>query len=140
MAAEGSRSEDARVPEERVSEEEAADAAEGKVGSEAPGTARPSLRERLSALMAEYGPVAFGVYFGLFALTLAGFALAIHFGISTPFASGATAAGPSEAAAGAGTLFLAWGATKLTQPLRIAATLALTPLAARLTRGRRGAA
>ena len=61
------------------------------------------------------------VYFTIFFAVLFGFWVALHFGWR-----------PSSAAGTAGTLAAAYVATKLTQPLRIAATLALTPLAARL--------
>ncbi|MSP59795.1 MAG: hypothetical protein EXR72_05530 [Myxococcales bacterium] len=91
-----------------------------------PRPARPSLKARLDGLIRAYGPVAFAVYFGLFAVTFAGFAAAIKFGVSVQSAS-----------SGAGTLLAAWVATKLTQPLRILATLALTPLAVRLFGRRR---
>ena len=86
-------------------------------------TTRPSLKQRLEALLREYGSVAVGTYLALFGLTLAGFALAIGVGVEVEAASD-----------GAGTLFAAWVATKLTQPVRILATLALTPLIARLRR------
>jgi hypothetical protein len=76
-------------------------------------------RERLKTLLAEYGRVALYTYFGLFALVLAGFAVAIAAGVQVESAQG-----------GAGVLGMAWLATKVTQPLRIAATLALTPLVA----------
>ena len=76
-------------------------------------------REKLKLLLAEYGRVALWVYFAIFALTLAGFAVAIHFGVKIESAQG-----------GAGLLLSSWVATKLTQPLRIAGTLALTPIVA----------
>jgi len=60
-------------------------------------------------------------YFSLFALVFAGFGLAIALGMQVESAQG-----------GAGVLGAAYVATKLTQPLRIAATMALTPLVARL--------
>ena len=82
-------------------------------------------RERLKALMAEYGPVALWTYFALFVLVLAGFALALSLGFQIESAKG-----------GVGLLGASYLATKLTQPLRIAATLALTPLVARLRRRR----
>jgi len=78
-------------------------------------------RERLKALLEEYGKVAIGTYFTLFALVLAGFAIAISAGIRVETAPGS-----------AGVFGAAYVATKLTQPLRIAATLVLTPLVARL--------
>ena len=74
----------------------------------------------MKALLAEYGPVAFWTYLSLFVLVLAGFAVAIAAGVQVESAQG-----------GAGVLGMAYVATKVTQPLRIAATLALTPLVAR---------
>ena len=79
------------------------------------------MRKRLESLLAEYGTVAIVIYLVIFALTLAGFFLAIRMGWRTSSAGGQ-----------AGTLAAAWIATKLTQPLRIAATLVLTPLVAKL--------
>jgi len=83
-------------------------------------------RARLKNLLAEYGKLALYVYFAIFALVLSGFALAIQMGISV------------ESAAGKAGI---WGAavlaTKGTQPLHILATIALTPLVARLLRRRR---
>jgi membrane protein implicated in regulation of membrane protease activity len=80
-------------------------------------------RERFKALLAEYSGVALGTYLGIFFLVLAGFALAISAGVEV-----------EGAASGAGLLAAAWVATKLTQPLRIAATVVLTPFVARLLR------
>ena len=77
--------------------------------------------ERFKALLAEYGRVALATYFALFALVFAGFGLAIALGMQVASAQG-----------GAGVLGAAYVATKLTQPLRIAATMALTPLVARV--------
>ena len=45
-------------------------------------------RERLKALMAEYGPVALWTYFALFVLVLAGFALALSLGFQIESAKG----------------------------------------------------
>ncbi len=84
---------------------------------------RPSLSERMKGILNEYGGLALTIYLILFALVLAGFAVAISLGFQTDSAAGS-----------AGTLAAAWLATKLTQPLRILATLALTPLAAKLLR------
>ncbi len=58
-------------------------------------------------------------YFTIFLATLASFALAIAYGLPVKGAEG-----------GAGLLMASWIATKLTQPLRIAGTLAVTPLVA----------
>ena len=72
-------------------------------------------------LLEEYGQVAIYTYLGLWLLTWAGFALAISFGLSVESAEGSF-----------GVIGASWVATKLTQPLRIAATLALTPILAAL--------
>jgi len=77
--------------------------------------------ERIKALLAEYGRVALATYFGIFALVFAGFGLAIALGMNVASVEGQ-----------AGVLGAAYVATKLTQPLRIAATMALTPLVARV--------
>ena len=73
----------------------------------------------MKGIFAEYGTLALVLYLIIFAVTLAGFAVAISLGVATDSAAGS-----------AGTLAAAWLATKLTQPLRILATLALTPLVA----------
>lgn len=73
--------------------------------------------EKLKALMAEYGRLAMITYFAIFAIVLASFYLAIVSGFH-----------PSSNTESLGTLGAAWLATKLTQPLRIGATLLLTPI------------
>jgi hypothetical protein len=83
-------------------------------------------RAKFKALLEAYGRVAVVVYFGIFLATLAGFAIAISFGIELESAKG-----------GAGLLMASWLATKLTQPLRIAGTLALTPLVAKMLNKKR---
>ena len=91
--------------------------------------APPSMnRERLKSLLAEYGKLALYVYLAIFVVVLAGFALAIQSGIKIESAAGT-----------AGLLGAAWVGTKVTQPLRILATLLLTPLVARLLRRRKPA-
>jgi hypothetical protein len=87
----------------------------------APST-RPPLKRRLQTLMVEYGQLALVVYLAIFAVVLVGFVLAIQLGVEVQGAS-----------ATAGTWAAAYIATKLTQPLRIMATLALTPLVMRLS-------
>jgi len=79
------------------------------------------MRQRFAVLMSEYGKIAIGTYLVLFVLVLAGFGVAIAVGLDVGSPAGS-----------AGTLGAAYVATKLTQPLRIGATLALTPLVARL--------
>jgi hypothetical protein len=83
-------------------------------------------KERLKNLLAEYGRLALYVYLAIFAIVLAGFALAIQTGISVESTAGK-----------AGIWGAAWVATKVTQPLRILATLALTPLVAQLLKRRK---
>jgi len=80
-------------------------------------------REKLKVLLEEYGRVAIGTYLVIWLSVLAGFAIAIASGFRTESTEG-----------GAGVLIGAWVATKLTQPLRIAATLGLTPIVATLIR------
>ena len=79
----------------------------------------PKPKGRLQKLFAEYGAIGIGTYFAIFALTWAGFAGAIAFGFQIEGAAG-----------GAGTAGASYLATKLTQPLRIAATFVLTPAVA----------
>jgi len=81
------------------------------------------LSERLKTLMAEYGSVALWVYFAIFALVLGGFALAMSLGFHV-----------KGGALTAGTWGAAYVATKLTQPLRILATLVLTPIVMKVLR------
>jgi hypothetical protein len=93
-----------------------------------PTPPRPSLRDRFNALLAEWGPLLAIVYFSIFGLVLVGFALAIKAGFGVESTAGTV-----------GTWGAAWVATKLTQPLRIAATLVITPtIGAVLKRVRRG--
>jgi hypothetical protein len=91
----------------------------------APPPPKPPLKQRFQALLEEYGKIAFATYFAIFALVLAAFAIAIQMGADVESARGT-----------AGTLGAAWVATKLTQPLRILATLVLTPIIGRLMRTR----
>jgi hypothetical protein len=70
--------------------------------------------------MAEYGVVAVVLYFAIFFLVFGGVWVALRAGWN-----------PSSAASNAGTVAAAYVITKLTLPIRIAATVALTPLIAR---------
>jgi hypothetical protein len=81
-----------------------------------------SMKQRLQDHLAEYGGIALVIFLAIFALTYLGFFVAIKSGIDV----GDSAAGST------GTLLAAWFATKLTLPIRIGATFALTPLAASL--------
>src|SRR5688500_9269041 len=81
------------------------------------------IRNKWKALLAEYGRIAIGVYVTIFAIVFAAAAIAIHLGFSFDGVAG-----------GAGLIGSAWLATKLTQPLRILATVALTPIVATIVR------
>lgn len=81
-----------------------------------------SWRRRYEALVEEYGGVAIGTYFALFFGTWFAFWVAVRSGFE------------AADAATMGTVGLAWALTKATQPIRIGATLVLTPLAVRLRR------
>jgi hypothetical protein len=79
------------------------------------------VRKTLKHILAEYGTIALVVYLTIFFLVLFTFWAAIHLGWQ-----------PSSLAANVGGFTAAYLATKLTQPVRIASTLALTPVVARL--------
>ena len=85
------------------------------------------VKKTVQNLLAEYGTVAVVVYFTIFFATLAGFWLAIRFGWR-----------PESAAGTMGTWAAAYIATKLTQPIRIAATLVVTPIVAKIYNRVRG--
>ena len=85
------------------------------------------LRRRWKEFLVEYGSVAFGVWFAIFGLVLGGFVLAIEAGFQ-----------PEGVAAESGKWGMAYVATQLTKPIRIVATMFLTPVVARVLRRRRG--
>ena len=85
------------------------------------------MKKTVQKLLAEYGTVAVIVYFTIFFAVLGGFWLAIRFGWR-----------PTSAAGNVGTLAAAYIATKVTQPIRIAATLVITPIVAKLYERVRG--
>jgi hypothetical protein len=87
----------------------------------------PPLKDRLKHLLVEYGSLAIWVYFAIFLLVLVGFAIAIQSGVKVESAAGT-----------AGVWGAAWVSTKLTQPLRILATLVVTPFVMRVARRIRG--
>jgi len=74
-------------------------------------------REKLKLLLEEYGRIVLWVYLVIWLVVLGSFALVISAGFNVK----------SVSTSGLGVLGAAWLATKLTQPLRIAATLVLTP-------------
>ncbi len=84
-----------------------------------------SLKERLSALMESYGRIAVYTYLALSLATIAGFSIAIGMGVT-----------PSTATGTLGVIGAGWVAAKATMPLRILATLGLTPVVAAVVRRR----
>jgi preprotein translocase subunit Sss1 len=80
-----------------------------------------TLKERLKAHFAEYGRIAVWTYLTLSILTIIGFSIAIGAGVA-----------PSSATGVFGVIGAGWVAAKATMPLRILATLGLTPLVAAL--------
>lgn len=87
---------------------------------------KPSFTDRLKKLFEDYGPVGFLVWWVIFAVVFAGFYVAIRKGYQ-----------PTSGAGGAGVLGVAYLATQATKPLRLAATLALTPVIGRWWKARK---
>lgn len=85
-----------------------------------------TLKERLKAHFAEYGRIAIYTYLSLSLLAIVGFSIAIGAGVT-----------PSSATGVLGVIGAGWVAAKATMPLRILATLALTPLIAALVQRRK---
>lgn len=88
--------------------------------------AKPTLKQRLQVLMADYGRVAIYTYLALSLGTIAAFSVAFGAGMA-----------PSSASGVFGVIGAGWLAAKATMPLRILATLGLTPLIATLLRRRK---
>jgi hypothetical protein len=78
------------------------------------------MQKTFNNIITEYGPLALGIYLAIFGLVLFGAWTAINFGWQ-----------PESAAGSVGAFTAAYLTTKVTQPLRIGATLLLTPLVAR---------
>jgi FAM210A/B-like domain len=78
------------------------------------------MRKTLRQLLMEFGAVAVVLYLVIFFLVLFGTCLGVRAGWT-----------PASVSGKAGTFAAAYIITKLTQPLRIAATVVLTPLVAR---------
>ena len=79
------------------------------------------MRRTFKQILTEYGTTALVVYLTIFTLVLLGAWLGIRLGWR-----------PESAAGNVGAFTLAYLVTKATQPLRIGATLLLTPLVARI--------
>ena len=97
----------------------------------APGTAqaKPSLKQRLSALFEDYGRIAIITYFTLSILAIIGFSIAIGLGVE-----------PSGATGVIGVIIAGWALAKATLPIRILITLGLTPVIGFVAGRRRRAA
>jgi hypothetical protein len=80
-----------------------------------------SVRKTIQNMLVEYGAVAVVVYFVIFFLVIFAFWATIRFGWQ-----------PASVAGTMGVWTAAYIATKLTQPLRVIATLAITPLVAKM--------
>jgi hypothetical protein len=78
------------------------------------------VRKTIRNIIAQYGAIAAVVYLAIFFAVLGGIWAAFHFGWR-----------PESVTANAGTFTAAYLATKVTQPLRLAATVALTPFVSR---------
>lgn len=85
--------------------------------------AKRTLKERLQAHMAEYGKIALYTYLVLSLTAIIGFSIAIGAGVE-----------PSSASGVLGVIGAGWVAAKATMPLRILATLGLTPIVAAVLR------
>jgi hypothetical protein len=85
-----------------------------------PARPRPSLKDRLKRLVEEYGATAIGVFLALWVLVFAGACVAIAYGWR-----------PQSTAGTVGTVAAAYVVLRLTLPIRVPATLVLTPLVAR---------
>lgn len=92
-----------------------------EISTDAATTTKESLGDRLKRMIAEYGPLALTIYLVIFAIVMVAAAAAIQFGVPL-----------DGVAADVGALAGAWVIAKLTQPFRILATLALTPVVAKL--------
>lgn len=82
-----------------------------------------TLKERLAKQFADYPRIAIITYLVMSLATIIGFSIAIGFGV-----------GPTSASGTLGVIGAGWLAAKATMPLRILATLALTPLIAALVK------
>lgn len=100
--------------------EPAADASPAASEPAAPvAPVKRTLKERLQAHMAEYGKIALYTYLVLSLSAIVGFSIAIGAGVE-----------PSSASGVLGVIGAGWVAAKATMPIRILATLGLTPLVA----------
>ena len=122
MSDEGSKS-DAKAPAESEKKPEKKEAPKGTFAV---------WKAKLEAHLAEYGAIALVVYLTIWLSVWAGFAIAIAAGFEIDVADEGAGAGTW------GTILAAYVPTKLTQPIRIAATLVVTPVVAAIWHKIRG--
>lgn len=90
------------------------------------------MRQTFNKLLAEYGAVFVVVYFTLFFGVLLGAWAAVRYGWDPRPLIARIGLNPNGLVAAAGPWVIAYGVAKITQPVRIGATLVLTPLVAKL--------
>jgi hypothetical protein len=90
------------------------------------------VRKTFNKLLAEYGVAAVVVYFTLFFGIFFGAWAGIRYGWDPRPLVARIGLNPNGLVASAGPWLLAYGVTKVLQPVRIAATLLLTPVVAKL--------
>ena len=78
---------------------------------------KPSLKQRWKDTMERYGTLAITIYLSTFVIAMTGFTIAIKAGFEVDSGAEKT-----------GTLLMAYGATQLTKPIRLIATIVLVPL------------
>lgn len=88
-------------------------------------------KKQYQDLVARYGKIAITTYFAIFFSVLFGFWFAVSSGADLAGSFQSLGIDASGATGGSGTFVVAYAFTKLTQPVRIAATLVLTPVIAR---------
>ncbi len=81
------------------------------------------LKQRLSALFAQYGSIAIWTYLAMSLLTIAAFAIVYGLGMQ-----------PTSATGVLGVIGAAWLTAKATMPIRIPIAIAITPVVARVVR------
>lgn len=88
-------------------------------------------KQKYQDLVAIYGKIAITTYFAIFFSVLFGFWYGVSSGADLVGSFASLGIDASGAASGSGTFVVAYAFTKLTQPVRIGATLVLTPIIAR---------
>jgi hypothetical protein len=91
----------------------------------------------MKGLIAEYGMVALGVYWAIFFVSIGLFWVLLRMGIQASDVLSRLGLQMEGTAGTAGTLGVAYVATKLLQPVRIALTFVLTPVVGKLLHRRK---